>query len=168
MKRSGAALRRLALEVLGWTLLVGGIAAIPLPGPGLLIVFTGLVVLSQSYTWAERHVDTVKRSALKAASDSVQSSPRILVSLVGCAWLVGLGAVWGLELVAAPGWWPLRDSWWMPGAWGAGGFLIASGLVALGLMVYSFRRFRGEPYDPAADDPADGSGPEAAAPSERA
>lgn len=159
---TGAALRRLALEFLGWTLLIGGVAAIPLPGPGLLILFTGLVVLSQQYVWAERRVEPVKRSALKAASDSVQSVPRILVSLLGCAWLVGLGIVWALRVVEAPGWWPVRESWWMPGGWATGATLIASGLFALGLIVYSFRRFRGHPYDPArdrADDARDAGAP---------
>lgn len=151
MKRSGAALRRLVLEVVGWVLLIGGIAAIPLPGPGLLILFAGLVVLSQQYAWAGRRVDPVKRSALKAASDSVQNTPRILASLLGCAWLIGFGVVWGLGIVAAPGWWPFRESWWMPGGWGTGGTLVASGLFAVGLMVYSFRRFRAAPYDPEVD-----------------
>ena len=51
----GAA-KRVALEVLGWVLLIGGIAAIRLPGPGLLLLFAGLAVLSQRYAWTERWV----------------------------------------------------------------------------------------------------------------
>ena len=39
---SGAVAKRLVLEVVGWTLVVAGIAALVLPGPGLLMVFGGL------------------------------------------------------------------------------------------------------------------------------
>ena len=43
---TGAA-KRVVLEGLGWLLLVLGVAAIFLPGPGLLGVFAGLALLSQ-------------------------------------------------------------------------------------------------------------------------
>lgn len=150
-RRTGAALRRLVLEVVGWAIMAAGVAALLLPGPGLLLLFIGLVVLAQQYHWAERRIEPVKRAALKTASDSVQSVLRILASVAGCIWLIGLGVVWGEQLIGAPGWWPLRESWWLPGGWGTGGTLIASGLLALGLMIYSFRRFRDRPYDPARD-----------------
>ncbi len=72
---TGVAVRRLVIEVAGWTVLLVGIAAIPLPGPGLLMVFLGMAILSQRYTWAERRVLWVKQQALKAASDGVQTVP---------------------------------------------------------------------------------------------
>ena len=56
---TGAA-KRIGLEVLGWTLLVLGIAAVFLPGPGLLGIFAGLALLSQQYDWAERRVEPVR------------------------------------------------------------------------------------------------------------
>ena len=43
---TGAA-KRVVLETLGWTLLVLGVAALFLPGPGLLGMFAGLALLSQ-------------------------------------------------------------------------------------------------------------------------
>jgi hypothetical protein len=43
----GGAAKRLVLETLGWVLLVAGVAAIFLPGPGLLGIFAGLALLSQ-------------------------------------------------------------------------------------------------------------------------
>lgn len=160
-KLTGAALRRLGIEVGGWTVLLIGIAAIPLPGPGWLMVFLGMVILAQRYTWAERRVNWVKRQALKAASDGVQTVPRIVGSLLSCAGLIAVGVVWGMRLIDAPGWWPLADSWWLMGGWGTGGVLIGSAVVALALLVYSFRRFRGRPYDPEQDRPPDASDPEA-------
>ena len=47
----GAA-KRVTLEVVGWTLVVAGIVALVAPGPGLLMVFGGLAILSQQYDWA--------------------------------------------------------------------------------------------------------------------
>lgn len=152
MTRLGAAaLKALVAEIVGWTLVVAGVAALALPGPGLLLLFAGLVVLSSRYTWAERRVDPVKRAALKAASDGVQTWPRIAASLVGVLWLIGLGVFWGLR-PPAPSWWPLRESWWLVGGWGTGATLIASALFALVLLVFSYRRFRGRPYRPEAED----------------
>lgn len=162
MARLGpAALKALVLEVVGWTLVVAGIAALALPGPGLLLLFAGLVVLSQHYEWAERRVEPVKRQALKAASDGVQTWPRILASFLGVLWLVGLGVFWGIR-PPAPDWWPLRESFWLIGGWGTGATLIASALFALGLLVFSYRRFRRDPFDPGAV-PADGIDPPGAA-----
>lgn len=151
MRRLGyVAAKRLALETLGWTLVVLGIAALFLPGPGLLMLFAGMVVLSQQYEWFERRVDPVKRLALEGASRGVQTWPRIVASLLGIAWLIGLGVFWG-EHPPAPAWWPLSGGLWFIGGWGTGGSLIISGLIGLGLLVYSFRRFRGHPYDHAAE-----------------
>ena len=54
----GAA-KRVLLEVVGWLLVLAGIAALILPGPGLLLLAAGLFVLSQQYEWAERRVDPI-------------------------------------------------------------------------------------------------------------
>jgi hypothetical protein len=55
--------------------------------------------------------------------------------------LIGLGVFWGIR-PAAPGWWPFADKWWLVGGWGTGDTLIASGILALGIIVYSFIVFR--------------------------
>jgi hypothetical protein len=136
------AAKRVALEVLGWTLVVLGLAALVLPGPGLLGLFAGLAVLSQQYEWAERRVEPVKEAALKAAADGVQTWPRIIASLLGVCWLIGLGIVWGIR-PDAPGWWPVDEKWWLIGGWGTGASLIVSAFIALGMIVYSIRKFRG-------------------------
>lgn len=46
--------RRVLVLVLGGTLTVAGIILIPLPGPGLPVVFLGLTVLSWEFPWAKR------------------------------------------------------------------------------------------------------------------
>jgi Putative transmembrane protein (PGPGW) len=135
------AVRRVFLEVLGWALVIGGIAALVLPGPGLLALFAGLVLLSQQYAWAERRVEPVKQRAVRAASDGVQTWPRILLSTLGVLWLIGAGIVWGIR-PPAPGWWPVEERWWLMGGWAAGVTLIASGLIAGAMIAYAFRVYR--------------------------
>ena len=146
MNRSKALLKRVLVEGAGWLLVLAGIAAIPLPGPGLLMLFAGLAVLSQQYEWAEKRVRPVEKAAMKAAADSVQTWPRIVMSLAGVAWLFGIGILWIVD-PPAPDWWPVDDKWWLFGGTATGITLVASGVIAFGIIVYSFVRFRGK------DDP---------------
>ncbi len=133
--------KRIVVEGAGWLLVVAGVAAIALPGPGLLMLFGGLAILSQQYTWAERRVEPVKRKALQTAAESVQSWPRIVMSSLFALGLIAVGVGWGIR-PPAPGWWPLDERWWLLGGWGTGATLIFSGLVALAMIVYSFLKFR--------------------------
>lgn len=127
--------------VLGWVLLVAGVAALALPGPGLLLLAAGLTILSQHYEWARRRVKPVRKKALQVAKASVRSWRSVAVSLLLAAAAVTVGLVWGIR-PPAPGFWPLDDRWWLPGGWGTGSSLIGSGAIAVGLLVYSYRRFR--------------------------
>jgi hypothetical protein len=137
----GSAGKRVVLEVAGWLLVLLGIAALVLPGPGLLLLAAGLAVLSQQYEWAEKRVDPIFDKAKQGAVQSVSTWPRLVLSLLGVVWLIGLGIVWGLR-PAAPGWWPLDDRWWLPGGWGTAASLILSGLFVAGLLVYARRLAR--------------------------
>jgi Putative transmembrane protein (PGPGW) len=132
---------RIGLEILGWLLMAAGVAALVLPGPGLLLLAVGLWVLAKNYQWADRLLDPVKRAAYRGASEGVKSWPRIIMSTVLALALIGLGIVWGIR-PAAPGWWPLDAKWWLFGGWGTGVFLIVSGLLALGLLGWSMKNFR--------------------------
>ncbi len=140
---TGAA-KRVLLEAAGWLLLVAGVAALVLPGPGLLLMFGGLAVLSQQYEWAERWVEPVRLRALKSAAEGVQTWPRIVASTLFSLALVGCGVLWIVN-PDSPSWWPLDDKWWLPGGVWTGVTQIVSGLLALVLIVYSYRRFHGDP-----------------------
>jgi uncharacterized protein (TIGR02611 family) len=139
-----AAAKRVALEVVGWVLVVAGIAALVLPGPGLLMLFGGLAVLSQQYEWAERRLAPIKYRALKGAAESVETWPRIVVSVAGVVLLTLAGVLWAWS-PEAPGWWPIHERWWLPGGWATAITQIASAVIALALIVYSYRRFHGDP-----------------------
>ncbi|KQY55475.1 MULTISPECIES: PGPGW domain-containing protein [unclassified Nocardioides] len=143
MTWGAAATKRILLEIVGWTLVLAGIAALVLPGPGLVLLFCGLLVLSQQYEWAERRLEPVERRAMQAAAEGVRTWPRIIGSTLGALWLVGIGIYW-IVSPPAPDWWPVPDRWWLFGGLGTGITLVLSGILAFGLLIYSYRRFRGQ------------------------
>ncbi len=52
---------RVAVGVVGFVVLVVGIAAIPYPGPGWAIVFVGLAILASEFYWAHRTLAYTRR-----------------------------------------------------------------------------------------------------------
>ncbi len=134
-------LRRTGIEVLGWLLIVAGVLALVLPGPGLLTVAAGLVVLSLRYKWAKRLLIPIKARALMLATKGVQTWPRIIFSALGALAIIITGIIWGVR-PPVPGWWPVSEWWWLVGGWNTAITLMASGVLALALIAYSFRRYR--------------------------
>lgn len=129
------------IEIAGWLLVAAGVAALVLPGPGLLLIAAGMALLAMRYEWARKLLRPIKRQAMHLARQSVQTWPRVAFSLLVSGLLVGLGILWGIGL-PVPRWWPANPRWWLFGGWGTGATLLASGVVALGTIIYSFRRFR--------------------------
>jgi uncharacterized protein (TIGR02611 family) len=133
-------LRRTLITVLGFILVVAGIAALILPGPGLLLLLAGLVVLSQEFEWAERRVEPVKQKAFDVARSGVSTYARIAMSALGALALVAVGVLWTLD-PEIPEIGPVGPD--LPfGGWPTGTSIGLSGLIALGLLVYSIKRFR--------------------------
>ncbi|HET9451891.1 MAG TPA: PGPGW domain-containing protein [Aggregicoccus sp.] len=60
-ERSPPRPRRLLVTSLGVLLLAAGALMLVLPGPGLLGLFLGFVVLSTEYPWARRLVAPIRR-----------------------------------------------------------------------------------------------------------
>jgi tellurite resistance protein TerC len=56
-----ALLRRGAITVAGFVVLLAGVAMLVLPGPGLLAIVAGLAILATEYTWAKRPLDAMRR-----------------------------------------------------------------------------------------------------------
>lgn len=121
---------RAVLAVVGGALVAVGIALLVLPGPGLLLVFAGMVLLARAVPALHRHVEPVRARAMQAAEESVSSKWRIAGSTVVGLALIGGGVVWGLV--------PRLPF----SGWSTGGSLILSGIVLFVLLVWSHRRLR--------------------------
>ncbi|MGV9697871.1 PGPGW domain-containing protein [Streptomyces sp. NPDC003470] len=131
MARSVESVRRVALGALGAVLVLVGVALLVLPGPGLLLVFAGVVLLSRAVPALDRYVGPVRRQAMRGVEESVSSRWRIAGSVTAGLCLVGAGLVWGLvPRVPFAG-------------WGTGASLILSGLVLFTLLAWSYRRVHG-------------------------
>ena len=125
----------------GWLLLVLGVAALVLPGPGLLMIAAGLAILSQQYLWARRRLAPVRARAMQAAEAGVRTWYGLAISLLAAFTGMALGIIWCVQ-PAMPAWWPLGERWWLPGGWGTGTSMIGSACIALALIGFSFWRFR--------------------------
>ncbi len=136
--------RRTGIEVAGWTLVVFGIAALVLPGPGLLMLVGGLAVLSQQYAWARRRLSPMKARAFQAAAVGVKTVPRIAASCCGALTVLLVGILWTMQ-PPVPDWWPFDPRLWLFGGSATGVSMILSSFIALALIVYSVKRFRGKP-----------------------
>ncbi|GAA4671908.1 PGPGW domain-containing protein [Nocardioides nanhaiensis] len=92
--RPGGALTTLA----GWSLLVVGVALVPLPGPGALVVVAGLRVLAPRHAWAARWYEPAQARALTAVRAGVATRPRLPLTSLGPAWLVVLSLAYTVDL----------------------------------------------------------------------
>lgn len=52
--------RKIILGTLGFAAILAGIVLLVLPGPGLLLIGLGLVLLSLEFEWARRIVDSFR------------------------------------------------------------------------------------------------------------
>ncbi|MGH2727983.1 MAG: PGPGW domain-containing protein [Actinomycetota bacterium] len=60
--------RRVAITIVGFVLLLAGLAGLALPLlPGWLLLIAGLAVLGTEYMWARRMLDEAKKRAKQAA-----------------------------------------------------------------------------------------------------
>ena len=98
---------RVGVGVVGALILALGLAAIPLPGPGWLIVFAGLFVLATEFLWAERLLEFTKRQ-VNRWTDWVGRRPiwvRLLIGVATAAFVYGVVVV-TLHLAGVPDWVP--------------------------------------------------------------
>lgn len=126
----GRSTRQGVVIIVGGTVLLAGVALLVLPGPGLLLVLAGLLILSREFPAVNRYVEPVRERAIQAAEESVTSWWRLTGSLLTGLALIGAGVAWGLvkEL-------PLSG-------WSTGSGLILSGFILFGLLYWSWRRVR--------------------------
>lgn len=143
-----ARIRRAAVEAIGWTLVVLGVAALFLPGPGILLLFIGTAFLAQHYVWASRIVDYLEGHAIHASRKGVESWWRLSLGFLGGAVLFVIGLIWaygptiGVHEISLWGFGPyvLGPEVPMQG-WAIGFALMGSGTIAWLILLESVRRF---------------------------
>lgn len=64
---------RLGTIIVGFVVLLGGLAMMVLPGPGIVGILAGLGILSRELPWAERVMESVKK---RAKLDELKEQPR--------------------------------------------------------------------------------------------
>lgn len=109
-RRSTHVLWQAGVLLVGFGLVLAGIAMLVLPGPGWAAIILGFIVLASEYAWARRLLDPVRRWARRAADAALD--PRVrrrnlmilgLLVVVGAGLLAWYVAAYGLTLAPVTG-----------------------------------------------------------------
>ena len=95
---------RVAFMVLAFAVLLGGIALIPLPGPGWAIVFVGLGMLALEFKWAENLMEKVldRLEGAKEAAENASPAQKaigVAATVLGIAACVAAAILWDIPLL---------------------------------------------------------------------
>ncbi|MEO1061113.1 MAG: PGPGW domain-containing protein [Actinomycetota bacterium] len=71
---------RLARMTLGFAVLLVGIAMLALPGPGLVTIGAGLLILSRDVAWADRLLQRVRHRLPQDADGSIPRSAKVTIA----------------------------------------------------------------------------------------
>lgn len=135
-------MKRSAVTLAGVCLVLGGIALIPLPGPGMLLVVAGLAVLATEYVWARRLLRRAKTKAERAQEEAVASPLRIATTVLSALAACGVGiTMLVVEDIHWPIWDSLADAVWSPTT---GAVVIVTSLIPLVTTAVSVRSSREE------------------------
>lgn len=138
MKGLPRLVRRIAVTVAGTVILAAGAVLLVAPGPGLLVILLGLLVLGAEYEWARRRLAGVRARALSAADKAAASRVATATTVLFGVGAIGLGGV----LI-------FTDFLPLSGA-GTGVGVAIGGLTVLATLAYSIRALRrAEQPDPA-------------------
>lgn len=98
---------RIFIGVVGTAITLGGLALLPLPGPGWLIVFLGLGLLATEFTWAHRVLEFTKRQ-MSAWTRWMQRQAGMIkaVLAVGCLVVVAALLAGYVAWQGVPAWVP--------------------------------------------------------------
>lgn len=70
-------LRKVIVAAIGFPLLIVGIILIPLPGPGLVVCFIALLILSMEFEWTRKYLDKIKVEFRKIMDKSKERQEKI-------------------------------------------------------------------------------------------
>ncbi len=69
--------RRISVAVVGFTVVLLGIAMIVTPGPGWLVILLGLSILSAEFVWARRLMKRIKRTGQELTRTVLGQSEKV-------------------------------------------------------------------------------------------
>lgn len=101
---------KVVVAIVGVAIVLLGVMMIPLPGPGWLVVFAGLAILSIEYVWA-KHLLGFVRQRVKAWTLWVRLQPLMVRIAIGGAGLVVLAGLAWLALRSDLGGQVAADVW---------------------------------------------------------
>lgn len=61
MKKTYGTIKKAVVFITGFTIIIAGLILLVIPGPGLLTIALGLLILSSEFEWAERHQKNIKK-----------------------------------------------------------------------------------------------------------
>ncbi|MDQ1513008.1 MAG: hypothetical protein QOC59_850 [Microbacteriaceae bacterium] len=101
----------MAVGIVGVLIVAAGIVAIPLPGPGWLIVLAGLFVLATEFSWAERLLEFTRRQVTGWTAWVAAQALwlRVVLAVATAAFVYGVLVV-TLHVAGVPSWAP----GWLP------------------------------------------------------
>ena len=73
--------KRVAVSVVGGAFVLGGVAMLVLPGPGIVVIAVGFAILGTEYAWAAMALERTKRLAGQAgrsANGAIRSAGRAI------------------------------------------------------------------------------------------
>ncbi len=77
MRKPISYLRKIAAVIIGVPLFIVGLILIPLPGPGLLVCFAALFIISLEFDWAKPHLERSKAELKKIIQKSKDRSSNL-------------------------------------------------------------------------------------------
>lgn len=104
--------RRLVVALVGSIVVLVGLVMIPYPGPGWLVVFMGLAILAQEFTWARRVLKYGRAKYDYWSKWVLTQHPAIRVVLFLLTCVVVIVTIWllnGYGLLNA--WFKLGQNW---------------------------------------------------------
>ena len=70
--------KRVAVSLVGGAFVLGGLAMLVLPGPGILVIAVGFAILGTEYAWAAAALERTKNMAARAGQMAKSTGRRIV------------------------------------------------------------------------------------------
>lgn len=69
--------KRIVITVVGGAFVVGGLAMLVLPGPGILVIAIGFAILGTEYAWAAAALERTKHEAARAGNAARSAARKV-------------------------------------------------------------------------------------------